>query len=169
LVIGGAGRGAVRTSVTLLVQNMGNTLLIIVYTFGLFPIFDCKQGAAVYKPPNQERRRFVYVFSVPSSLSLYGSFRGAALGRKCLHRLHRHDKPCHSEPRRRRGTSQLQIAPPSCRKACIAFERSFGALRQPQDDNLESASRFIVLVPKETLNTNRFVNRRSLRGRAAAF
>ena len=27
----------------------------------------------------------------------------------------------------------------SCQKACIAFERSFGALRQPQDDNVGSA------------------------------
>src|SRR5205085_10031004 len=49
------------------------------------------------------------------------------------------DKPCHSGTRRRRGISQLQVAPPSCRKACIAFERSFGALRQPQDDNVEGA------------------------------
>ena len=70
------------------------------------------------------------------------------------HRRHRHDKPCHSEPRRRRGTSQLQVAPPSCRKACIAFERSFGALPQPQDDNLESALPIYSSSPKETLNTS---------------
>ena len=56
-----------------------------------------------------------------------------------LHPSNLNDKPCHSEPRRRRGTSQLQVVPNSCRKACIAFERSFGALRQPQDDHLASA------------------------------
>ena len=66
-------------------------------------------------------------------------FSGRSSRTQAFGSAHRHDKPCHSEPRRRRGTSQLQIAPPSCRKTCIAFERSFGALRQPQDDNLESA------------------------------
>ncbi len=43
---------------------------------------------------------------------------------------------CHPGSRRRGGTSLLQIASPSSGKQPIADARSFGALRQPQDDML---------------------------------
>ena len=53
-----------------------------------------------------------------------------------LHSSSRSDKACHSES----GSCRTRNLPPTPYwKAQIAFERSFGALRQPQDDNVESA------------------------------
>jgi hypothetical protein len=69
----------------------------------------------------------------------------------------RNEKPCHPEPRRRRGTSQSNNksresaftihedraaqSVTACWHEVIALERFFGALPQPRDDPLFGTSR----------------------------
>ena len=86
------------------------------------------------------------------SLTVYQSFRRTALGRKyCRRRI---DTISRVIPSRADGKEPRNCKLPlhPCRKAHIAFESSFGALRQPQDDNVGSA-----------ISSRRFRNRSSLR------
>src|SRR5207248_1197571 len=70
-----------------------------------------------------------------------------------LHPLSRYGKVCHSEPRRRRGTSHLQVMPTPAGKHALHLRgpsARFASLRMTM---LGAPSPFIAIVPKEALNT----------------